>query len=196
MDRRKFVKKSLAAVGASLLPQAGARSLARADNDTALAPAPQGKLKIEYIRQEIPHFEIPAFRGSRYQDTVPDTLDIAERSKLCIHSLTSITDPNADMEVYWLASFNPNPPVMQHDVNDWVENVEGLKEALPLLRMATGSSENDHVDPIWMQTALKEIGPDGMVYIPMKGRPWSHISLPKSYVTPFWKTDGTSSPAL
>lgn len=200
MDRRKFVQKSLAAVGASLLPQAAAVNLAHArahsGDDVVPAATPQGKLKIEYIREEIPHFEIPAYRGRRYQDTVPDTLDIAERAKLCIHALTSITDPNADMEVYWLASFGRNPPVMQHDFNDWVANVEGLKETLPLLRLATGSSENDNVDPMWMQTALKEIGPDGMVYIPMKGRPWSHLSLPKSYVTPFWKTDGTSTPTL
>ncbi len=196
MDRRKFVKKSLAAVGASLLPETAARSLAHADETAAPTQAPGGKLSIQYIRQEIPHFEIPAYRGRRYEDTVPDTLDLAERAKLCIHALTSITDPNADMEVYWLASFHRNPPVMQHDFNDWVANVEGLKEALPLLRIATGSSENEHVDPIWMQMALKKIGPDGLVYIPLKGRPWTYISLPKSYVTPFWKTDGSSTPGL
>jgi hypothetical protein len=196
MDRRRFVKKSLAVVGGPLLPETGAWNLARAGDHPASVELPPGKLTIQYIRSEIPHFEIPAYRGRRYQDTVPDTLDIAERSKLCIHALTSITDPNADMEVYWLASFNRNPPVMQHDFNDWVANVEGLKEALPLLRISTGSSENDHVDPVWMNVALKEIGPDGMVYIPMKGRPWSHISLPKSYVTPYWRTDGTSAPDL
>ena len=195
MDRRKFVKKSIAAVGATLLPK-GVSSLARADEGAAASTPATGKIKIEYIRQDIPHFEIPEYHGRRYADTVPDTLDIAERSKLCVHALTSITDPNADMEVYWLASFQRNPPVMQHDFNDWVANVEGLKEALPLLRIATGSTENDHVDPIWMQTALKEIGPDGLVYIPLKGRPWTYISLPKSYVTPYWKTDGTSTPTL
>ena len=196
MDRRKFVKKSLAAVGASLLPRAGERSLARADDTAALAQAPQGKLNIQYIRQEIPRFEIPAYRGRRYEDTVPDTLDLAERAKLCIHALTSITDPNADMEVYWLASFNRNPPVMQHDFSDWVETAEAMKEALPLLRTATGSSLNDHVDPFWMRAMLKEIGPDGLAYVPLKGRPWSFISLPKSYVTPYWKTDGTSDAVL
>ncbi len=173
MKRRKFVLNSLAAVGASLLPRVRLQDTGLAGPDTPAAGAPQGKLRIQYIREQIPHFEIPVYRGRRYQDTVPDTLDIAERAKLCIHALTSITDPNADMEVYWLANFHRNPPVMQHDFNDWVENVEGLKEALPLLRLATGSRENDHVDPIWMQTALKEIGPDGLVYIPMMGRPWS-----------------------
>ena len=196
MDRRKFVGRSLAAMGASLLPKAGATSRARAGVGAGSHQLPPGKLNVQYIRTEIPHFEIPAIRGRRYEDTVPDTLDIAERAKLCINALTSITDPNADMEVYWLANFFRNPPVMQHDFNDWVANVEGMKEALPLLRMATGSTQNDHVDPVWMQVMLKEIGPDGLVYIPLKGRPWTFISLPKSYVTPFWRADGTSLPAL
>ncbi len=196
MKRRKFVLNSLAAAGASMLPRVGLAAAPFAGEDPTTPSAPQGKLKIQYIREQIPHFEIPTYRGRRYADTVPDTLDIAERAKLCIHALTSITDPNADMEVYWLASFHRNPPVMQHDFNDWVENVEGLKEALPLLRLLTGSSENDHVDPIWMQTALKEIGPDGMVYIPMKGRPWDRISLPKSYVTPYWKRDSSFTTEL
>lgn len=196
MDRRKFVKKSLAAMGASLLPRAGATSLARAGvHAGAVEPTP-GKLSVQYIRPEIPHFDIPAYRGARYQDTVPDTLDIAERAKLCINTLTSITDPNADMEVYWLTNFFRNPPIMLHDFSDWVETAEAMKEALPLLRMATGSSLNDHVDPIWMQVMLKEIGPDGLAYIPLKGRPWSFLSLPKSYVTPLWKADGTSDAGL
>ncbi len=196
MNRRKFVKRSVAAMGASLLPGAATTSSAHAGVPALANEPPPGRLNIQYIRPEIPHFEISPFRGRRYQDTVPDTLDIAERAKLCINALTSITDPRADMEVYWLASFFRNPPVMEHDFNDWVANVEGLKEALPLLRMATGSTQNDHVDPVWMQVLLKEIGPDGLVYIPMKGRPWSLISLPKSYVNPFWKADGTSLPTL
>ena len=162
----------------------------------ALSNQTPGKLSVQYIRPEIPHFEIPALRGRRYHDTVPDTLDIAERAKLCINTLTSITDPNADMEVYWLAKFYRNPPIMLHDFSDWVETAEAMKEALPLLRIATGSSLNDHVDPIWMQVMLKEIGPDGLAYVPLKGRPWSFLSLPKSYVTPLWKADGTSDAVL
>ena len=196
MNRRKFVKQSIAAVGASLLPQAVTPVAARADEAAAAPPLTAGKINIQYIRQDIPHFEIPAYRGRRYEDTVPDTLDLAERGKLCVHALTSITDPNADMEVYWLASFGRNPPVMQHDFSDWVATAEAMKEALPLLRTITGSSLNDHVDPYWMRAMLKEIGPDGLAYVPLQGRPWSFISLPKSYVTPYWKPDGTSDAVL
>ena len=48
---------------------------------------------------------------------------------------------------------------MSHDSNDTVQNMEGMMEALPLLRVATGSSLNDHVDPIWMSGILRSIGP-------------------------------------
>ena len=197
MNRRKFVKQSLAAAGASLLAKGSPANLASAAAGAgATETAPPGKLNIQYIRADIPHFDIPPYKGVRYQDTVPDTLDIAARAEQCIHTLTSITDPNADMEVYWLADFYRNPPILRHDFSDWVETAEQMKQTLPLLRNITGSSLNDHVDPIWMQTLLKEIGPDGLAYVPMQGRPWSFLSLPKSYVTPLWLKDGTSLPEL
>ena len=133
------------------------------------ANLPPGKLKVQYVREDIPSFEIPEAKGARYFDTVPDTLDIAERAKLCINTMTSITDGNADQEVYWLATFYQNPPVMRHDFSDWVQSVEGMMEALPLVRVATGSTQNDHVDAAWMRVQLKTIGPDGLAYVPLQG---------------------------
>jgi hypothetical protein len=149
------------------------------------------KLPIKYIRNDIPLFEIPPYRGQSYQDRVPDTLDIAERMKLAIHALTSVTDPAADCEIYWIADFFRNPPVLMHDFNDWVQNQEGFMEALPLLRQATGESLNSQVDPCWMKSTLKSIGPDGLVYLPLEGRPWSRLNA--SGVDPVWRTDGTQT---
>src|SRR5271166_4887751 len=103
MDRREFVKDSLLMVGGALLPL----NLARA--------YPTGKWKIEYIREKIPAFEIPPYRGARYEDRVPDTLDFADRSQLGINCMTGITDPSADCEIFFGAQFFQNPPVMSHD---------------------------------------------------------------------------------
>jgi len=197
MKRREFVKTSLLAMGSSLLP-VGCTSRKGADlmGSNSSQPydqpqhVPQGKLNVRYIREEVPPFEIPAVRGLRYVDMVPDTLDIAERAKLGVNVLTSITDANADQEVYWLADFFRNPPVMVHDFNDWVQNVEGLMEALLLLRVATGSTQNSHIDPTWTQVLLKTVGPDGLVYVPLKGRPWSLLSVWAAYVQPVRKADG------
>ena len=197
MDRRGFVKTSMLA-GASLLGEACKKKAAEEagytfKSYTGPQQLPPGKLRIEYIRTDIPSLEAPASRGARYQDTVPDTLDIAERAKLGINVLTSITDPNADYEVYWLANFFRNPPVMSHQFSDWIQNCEGMMEALPLLRVATGSSLNEQVDTTWMQVALKTIGPDGLSYVPMKGCPWRYVGFADSYTEPVWKPDGTST---
>jgi hypothetical protein len=156
MRRREFVKSGLAGL-------AGAWAGAGLVNGQVAAENGQ-KLKIQYVRETIPEFDVPPYRGARYDDTVPDTLDLAERSRLAVHSSTSIADPLADGEVFWLVDFLRNPPVMVHDFNDWVLQLEGLLEGTPLGRIASGSSENDDIDRTWMATAvLKSIGPDGLI---------------------------------
>jgi hypothetical protein len=184
MERRKFTQGLLAAAGAGLFP----RFLSGSGPGMWAANVRSGTT---YIREAAPRFEIPPYRGQRYMDNVPDTLDLAERAKLAINALTSITDPAADSEVFWFGNFYRNPPVLMHDFNDWVQLAEGLQEALPLLRSMTGSNLNDHVDPAWMTTLLKSIGPDGLVYIPLEGRPWGRLN--SSEVDPVWKPDGSTA---
>ena len=46
-------------------------------------------------------------------------------------------------------------------------------ESLPLMRMVSGSELNPEVDQIWMEAALRNLGPDGMYYYPPGGRPWA-----------------------
>ena len=43
--------------------------------------------------------KMPAYRGERYEDTVPDTIDIAESARLAINALTGALDPNMDHEL-------------------------------------------------------------------------------------------------
>ena len=165
MNRRQFVKSAVAALGTV----AARKSLSTADFKVALD---EPKSKIGYIKDSAPAFQVPAYRGQSYADTVPDTLDVAERAKLAVHGLTSITDPAYDYEIYWSCNFFQNPPVMKHDFNDWVQNQEGLMEALPLLRNATGDESKPEVDRAWMESTLRSVGPDGLIYVPLNGRPW------------------------
>lgn len=198
LSRRDFSKISLGALGGLWLgDQAfGQQDANQSDSqffNSAGAMSPDtahGSYVVQYIRPSPPEFHIPPYAGAHFQDTVPDTLDIPERAKLGIHMLTSITDPRADYEVFWLVDFSRNPPVMLHDYNDWVANCEGLIEALPLLRMATGSNLNDHVDPVWMSSLLRSIGPDGLIYVPLSGRPWSRVNFPTAYLQPVWSANG------
>lgn len=167
IDKRDFLKDAALACGALALP-----SKLMADQEPAKPGSP---LLIQYIREKALDFLIPVYRGRTCVDEVPDTLDLTERAKLGVNVLTSITDPDADYEIYWLTDIFRNPPTMLHDFNDWVQNQEGLMEALPLLRNVTGSDLNSQVDPAWMRSILQSIGPDGLLYLPLNGRPWSRI---------------------
>jgi hypothetical protein len=147
------------------------------------------KATIGYIRNEIPDFEIPTYMGERYEAMVPDTLDLAERAELGINGLTGPTDPEADYEIYFFVEFFSNPPAMQHDYSDIC--VCKFMESLPLLRIATGSDLNSHVDRAWMEVILKSIGPDGLWYIPTGGIPW--IRLNPAWANPVRRADGTTT---
>lgn len=189
MNRRQFVKNSLVILGGFPV---GARGLAQvAGVEKGTTRFASRHLEIEYIRKTAPAFEIPRYRGQRYQDTVPDTLDIAERAKLGVNVLTRVTDAAAGGEIYIGASFERNPVVMTHDFADWCQLVEGMMEGLPLLRLACGSNLNEHVDAEWMIALTECLGPDGLVYIPMEGRPWSRSGL--SPLDTVWRADGTTT---
>jgi hypothetical protein len=184
MNRREFV-------GGGLLALAATHTLGLSKSSTSPRSA---KLNIPYIRDTAPAFSVPPYRGQSYEDTVPDTLDLTERLRLAVHASTSIADPAADSEVYWLVDFLRNPSVMVHDFNDWVLQLEGLLEGVPLGRTATGSTENEQVDQDWMANwVLRSLGPDGMLYIPMGGRPWSRTAVLMPGQRAF-KRDGTAVP--
>ena len=185
MNRREFVRGGVSCLGGAW---AGAKLGAPDVQTTGV------KLKIPYVRNTSPAFEIPAYRGESYEDTVPDTLDLTERLRLTVHATTSITDPLADREVYWLVDFHRNPPTMIHDFNDWVLQLEGMLEGLPLARTACGSTENEDVDHTWMANwVLKSIGPDGLIYIPLDGRSWGRTNIFMPHQKAFLP-DGSSVP--
>ena len=126
---------------------------------------------IPYIRDDVPDFNVPAFEGERYDALVPDTLDIQERAALAVNGLTGPTDPEKDHMLYFNVNFGSNPPVMWHRGSDVC--VTKFEESLPLMRLISGSSLNHHVDRVWMEVALRQIGPDGLMYWPFL--PWAQV---------------------
>ncbi|RKY06227.1 MAG: hypothetical protein DRP56_07810 [Planctomycetota bacterium] len=126
---------------------------------------------IVYINDDIPDFDVPAYKGERYEAMVPDTLDLQERAAWAVNGLTGPTDPEADYELYFLAWLKRNPPMMEHSFHDQCQ--VKLMEALPLMRLMSGSDFNAQVDRRWMEVTLRMLGPDNQMYIPVKGRPWA-----------------------
>jgi len=60
-------------------------------------------------------YDIPPFTGQRYTDRVPDTLDLAERARLSLNALTRPVDPHREYSLYFVATWNQNPPVLRHE---------------------------------------------------------------------------------
>ncbi len=126
---------------------------------------------IVYANPTAPSLPLQPYPGQRYLDRVPDTYDIHSRAALGVNVLTGATNPLANHELYWKVLFASNPVVMNHDWNDWCQIK--FMEALPLLRLASGSLQEAQVDQVWQDVTLKSLGPDGLFYIPIQGRPWA-----------------------
>ena len=125
----------------------------------AQAQGRSAKSRIVYASPDAQSIGVKPYAGTRYRDTVPDTYDIAERAALAVNALVGSTDPQADHELYWKVIFARNPIVMTHDWNDWCQ--AKFMEALPLLRVASGSTQELQVDQVWQDLALRSLGPDG-----------------------------------
>lgn len=108
--------------------------------------------------------------GICYQTTAPDTLDLADRSALAINALTAAADPDANYATYLCANLLVNPPYMNH--------MEGgpchskAVEALPLLRLASGSTHNLDVEKGMLDRMLTDIEQDGIAWLNTDGKPW------------------------
>ncbi|MBN1918824.1 MAG: glycoside hydrolase family 127 protein [Verrucomicrobia bacterium] len=116
--------------------------------------------------------DTPSYPGERYEAEVPDTLDLAERAALAINALTRVVDPEGGYELYFVAEFAEDPPKLYRE---WcgIFNTGKFLEALPLMRMMSGSDFNLDVDVGIMESYLRDAGSDGLYYAPVKDRPWA-----------------------
>jgi len=126
--------------------------------------------QIRYVNPEQPNIGLPEVRGETYPARVPDTIDLAEQARHAVHGMTAMTDPDANGELYWVAGFGWQPPTMYHDANDWCE-FKFFSPSL-LLRQACGSDEGMDVEQHRMTTLCQMQAPNGLLYIPLIGRPW------------------------
>jgi len=124
---------------------------------------------IGYINPDIPDFEVIPYEGERFEAMVPDTFDLAEMAELAVNCITGETDEMADYEMY-CGLVMKNPPRATRGFGS-VCQMKFL-EALPLVRIICGSTANPEVERRWMEVLLHQTGPDGMLYMPVKGRPW------------------------
>jgi hypothetical protein len=134
---------------------------------------------LAYINPDAPKPAAPTYPGRYYDALVPATLDLAERASLAVNALTECTDPEFDHELYWIVDLLAREPGMYHTVDDHVQDKFFL--ALPQCRTACGSIQNLDVEHHLMWTYLRKQGPDGLVYIPIAGRPWAMPAQPSPW---------------
>jgi len=178
--RRFFLKQAVGVAAASAGVSASAEEGSDVPGETRVGGAAMGAHEpdpgtqrgpVGYIRPKIPEFDMPSYNGERYEALVPDTLDLQERAALAVNVLTRATDPEADYEMYFSVDIRRNPPMMDHNFSDVC--IGKFMEALPLMRLVSGNKNNLEVDRRWREVTLHNLGPDGIYYYPLRGRPWA-----------------------
>ncbi|MDO8686127.1 MAG: glycoside hydrolase family 127 protein [Clostridiales bacterium] len=129
-------------------------------------------MKLNNINPDVPAVKTPEYKGEYYEVFVPATLDIAERAGYAVNALTETLDPEFDYELYWLVDLLAKKPVMFHNYIDDLIQAKFF-QALPLVRTASGSKQNIDIERFQMENYLKMQGDDGLIYFPIKGRPWA-----------------------
>ena len=129
-----------------------------------------------YADPALPPTQVALVSGRQYESEMPDTLDLAERGALAIRGMTNVADPADDYLVFFLGDFVDWVPGRAFLRHHWPADVEGAQpkfmEALPLLRIMSGSDFNRELDDRMMDALLHMTAPDGLTYFPMDDRPW------------------------
>ena len=120
---------------------------------------------MEYPDTSLPEIAVPGYEGERYGAEIPDTLDLAERAELAIHAITRMLDPDWDYLMADNGSFDRRPPVITFSSRVPACEAKHL-EALPLLRIMSGSTFNIDADRNFMQSLLRLTAEDGAIYTP------------------------------
>jgi hypothetical protein len=105
---------------------------------------------------------------------IPDTLDLADRARLGINGLLGSLDADAEYDPYFLAFFLADPPYMTHYSSQYSGVLPKYVEALPLLRLTSGSAQGRDVEQKLLDAILRNIAHDGLVYDQERpDRPWN-----------------------
>ena len=138
----------------------------------AVVPDPKPPGRIEYINPNPPKFKMPEYRGESYEALAPATLDLAERARLASNAATGMLNPNSDYQLYFGVWHMADPPVMVHNGQTDVTTEGKFLEVIPLLRSMSGSKQGAEAERGLLLNTLRYQGPDGMLYLPVGGRPY------------------------
>ena len=127
-----------------------------------------------YLDERVSEAELPdsALDGERYEDEVPDTLDLTVHAEYAINAITRMLDPVMDYRFHGNAHFLRRPPTLS--LSPSFECTSKHLESLPLLRLMSGSTFNLGIDNKFMQSRLHLTAKDGFGYCPWSKTAWIH----------------------
>lgn len=113
--------------------------------------------------------------GSPERDSaVPDTLDLAEYGTAAINGVLGSCDPDREFENYFLTFFDVHPAYMIHFGSQVSGVLPKYVEALPLLRLMSGSDRHSDLEKGMLDSVLSNIADDGLIYDRASAdRPWN-----------------------
>ncbi|MFA5863505.1 MAG: hypothetical protein WC975_02345 [Phycisphaerae bacterium] len=109
-----------------------------------------------------PHSKKEALKEVRYETTVPDTLDLAERAEYAINAMTGMLDEKRDYEYMWWVSFAPLS-VVYHPAT-WFDSNPRAGWGLALMRTMTGSDYKFDTEQAMFESLKSRTGEDGLLY--------------------------------
>ena len=109
---------------------------------------------------------IKAPLGDYYEALLPETLDLADRGALALNALTGMLDPAQGYEMYRGTHFAAKPAYMTHGgAGGYVEQMK-LVEALPQMRLMSGSEQGLEIEQKMMLRIMAMSREDGLLYSP------------------------------
>lgn len=111
--------------------------------------------------------------GQKYTAVVPDTLDLAQRARMCLNNLTGVLDPQSKFEQYFTVFLGTNPAYMKHNECARATIDPKFLKALPYMRIMCGSDQNLDSEQGLMDGVIEDIAEDGLFYAKnIESRPW------------------------
>jgi hypothetical protein len=105
---------------------------------------------------------------------MPETLDLSEHARLAINGVLGSCDPQCSYENYFLTIFDVHPAYMLHYGSQVSGVLPKYVEALPLLRLMSGSTQDTDIEEAMLDAILADTAEDGLLYDRASPkRPWN-----------------------
>lgn len=117
-----------------------------------------------------------SFQGQYYQDTVPDTFDLAERAALALKGAFACIDTKLHHWMWFLVHYGAKTPSMRHCFPD-VDCGPKLLEAMAMLCHMTGDTENQDIFHAYLKSVFDYLEEDGLYWVcrAENDRPWAAV---------------------